>query len=77
MLEDQYTWVRSAFDDACDPIWTVARSERMQLLKSACLAAAEDAIRPEMEELGDDVWGGVLDTLETEIAIIVQGLAAK
>jgi hypothetical protein len=77
MLEEQYALLRFAFEKSRDPIWAMAgRPERMRLLRSACLTAADAAIRSEVEQLDDEVWARVLDTLEAEIAILVQGLVA-
>jgi hypothetical protein len=76
VLKQQYARVPSASEEACDPIWTTAaRPERMKLLKSACLTAADEAIRSAVEQLGDEIWDGVLDAVEAEISIIVQRLA--
>jgi hypothetical protein len=47
----------------------------MKLLKSACLAAADEATRSEVERFGDEIWDSVLDALEAEITRIVQSLA--
>jgi hypothetical protein len=75
MLKEQYARLRSAFEESCKSTWTtVGRAERMKLLKGACLAAADEAIRSEVEQVDDEVWDSVLDALEAEITIIVQRL---
>jgi hypothetical protein len=74
-MQQLYTWMRSTFEESWDPIWSAAtRPERVKLLRSACLSAADARIRAEVEELDEEFWGSVLDTLEAEIMIIMQGL---
>ncbi len=78
MLEQQYARMRPTFEISWDPIWKAIDSqERVNLLKSACLVAADEAIRPEVAELSDDYWRSVLETLEAEIAILVRRLGGS
>jgi hypothetical protein len=76
-MQQQDAWIRAIVEKSWDSIWTAeTRSERIKLLKDACLAAAVDeSVRSEVEQLGDDFWNSLLGAIEVEIAIIVQALA--
>jgi hypothetical protein len=75
-MEQHYTWMRSAFEKAWDPVWASAsRPDRVRLLRNACLEAASDEVRPAAERFSEENWGIALDTFEASIVIIVQSLA--
>jgi hypothetical protein len=75
-MQQHYAWMRPAFEKAWDPVWASAsRPERLRLLKKACLTAASDEVRSEVERFGEEAWGAALETFEAEIVIVMQRLA--
>lgn len=76
-MQEHYVWMRPAFQKAWDPIWASAsRTERVKLLKRACLDFATDSeVRTDVEQFDDHAWETALDTFEAEITIIMQSLA--